>query len=175
MKKIITIVGIVALVLFGLLFAFRTYTKSHSPAAQASYDKNGLAVTVDYCRPSKKGREIFGQLLPYGQVWRTGANEATLISFKQPVTVAGKPIAAGEYTLWTIPTASDWTVIINKETGQWGTNYDEKQDLLRVAVPSQQQPTVTEQLLISFADQPDGADMVLNWDKTQVTVPIRKQ
>lgn len=174
MKKIAIIIGIVVLVLVVLFFGFRTYTKSHSPASQVIHNKDGLAVTVDYCQPSKKGREIFGKLLPYGEVWRTGANEATVISFKQPVTLAGKPVEAGNYSLWTIPTATDWTIILNKETGQWGTMYDEKQDLLRVSVPSQPQADVREQFTISFADQPGGADMLLTWDKTQVAVPIRK-
>jgi hypothetical protein len=88
-----------------------------------------LTVQVDYSRPYKKRREIFGKLLPYGQVWRTGANEATIFDVKQDIKIGDKSLKAGKYTLWTIPNADKWTVILNSETGQWGTNYNEKKDV----------------------------------------------
>ncbi len=174
MKKTFRVLLIVIVVLGVTFFAFRFYTKSHSPAAVAVYQQNGLDVEVHYCQPARKGRVIFGELIPYGSVWRTGANEATLIAFKQDVMLAGKRVPAGTYTLWTIPTAQDWILIINNETGQWGTNYDEKQDRLRVQVPSQSQSETTESFTIDFLPLPNGTTMRLRWDQTEVLVPITK-
>jgi hypothetical protein len=173
MKKALWIIGGIAVaVLIGFL-AIRSFTKSASPEATAEVNQNGVRVKVDYCQPSKKGRKIFGGLVPYGQVWRTGANEATIIDFDQNVTVAGQPLEEGKYSLWTIPAEGNWIVIFNRETGQWGTNYDQTKDVLRVPVLSRQRPTVAEQFYISFAPQADGMDMLLTWDKTEAVVPIR--
>ena len=99
MKRILLVVA----VLLVAYFAVRSFTKSNSPEAVAQIDQNGLKIKVDYCQPYKKGRKIFGGLVPYGQVWRTGANEATVIDFDQDVTVAGQPLKEGSYSLWTIP------------------------------------------------------------------------
>jgi len=120
MKKILIILGVVALVLAVAFLLFMRQTKSHSPAATAVYNQDGLEIQVDYCRPYKKGRVIFGGLEPYGKVWRTGANEATVISFNKDLLIVGKPVKAGKYSLFTIPGEKTWTVILNKETGQWG-------------------------------------------------------
>jgi len=173
MNKIVKIILIVAAVLVVAFFGFKSFTKSKSPAETAKFDQNGLTVQVDYCRPYKKGREIFGKLLPYGQVWRTGANEATIFDVKQAIKVGDKTLKAGKYTLWTIPNADKWTVIMNEETGQWGTNYDEKKDVLRVDVPVGKSVEMMEQFKIDFAAAEGGADMVLRWDNTEVKVPIR--
>ncbi|MCU0353916.1 MAG: DUF2911 domain-containing protein [Cytophagales bacterium] len=173
MKKIVRIGLIVVAVLVVAFFALRTYTKSKSPEATAVFNENGLSVEVKYCQPAKKGREIFGGLLPYGKVWRTGANEATVISFGKDVLLADKPLKAGKYTLWTIPNPAEWTIVINGETGQWGTNYDESQDVLRVNVPVSKKSDVTELFKIDFTSQTGGADMVLRWDMTEVAVPVR--
>lgn len=173
MNKIVKIILIVAAVLVVAFFGFKSFTKSKSPAETAKFDQNGLTVQVDYCRPYKKGREIFGKLLPYGQVWRTGANEATIFDVKQTIKVGDKTLKAGKYTLWTIPNADKWTVIMNEETGQWGTNHDEKKDVLRVDVPVGKSVEMMEQFKIDFAAAEGGADMVLRWDNTEVKVPIR--
>lgn len=173
MNKIVKIILIVAAVLVVAFFGFKSFTKSKSPAETAKFDQNGLTVQVDYCRPYKKGREIFGKLLPYGQVWRTGANEATIFDVKQTIKVGDKTLKAGKYTLWTIPNADKWTVIMNEETGQWGTNYDEKKDVLRVDVPVGKSVEMMEQFKIDFAAAEGGVDMVLRWDNTEVKVPIR--
>ncbi len=173
MNKIVKIILIVAAVLVVAFFGFKSFTKSKSPAETAKFDQNGLTVQVDYCRPYKKGRGIFGKLLPYGQVWRTGANEATIFDVKQTIKVGDKTLKAGKYTLWTIPNADKWTVIMNEETGQWGTNYDEKKDVLRVDVPVGKSVEMMEQFKIDFAAAEGGADMVLRWDNTEVKVPIR--
>ncbi len=173
--KILKIVLIVAAVLAIMMVGYRFYTKSHSPAAVAEFNKNGLALKVDYCRPSKKGRILFAEdgLVPFGKVWRTGANEATVISFNRDVTIAGQALKAGTYTLWTVPNADKWTIVINGETGQWGTNYNPTKDVLRVDVPTGTNPDLEEMFLIKFDDATTGADMVLHWDTTEVAVPIR--
>ncbi len=151
----------------------RFITKSHSPAATAHHEKNGLEVTVEYCRPYKKNRDIFGGLVPYGKVWRTGANEATIIKFNKDVNLGGKTLKAGTYTLWTIPGPNNWTIVINGEVGQWGTEYDESRDILRFQVPSSSLDVPLEMLVIDFTDSEKGMDMLIKWDKTLVAVPIQ--
>jgi hypothetical protein len=173
MNKIVKIALIVVAVLVALFFGFKSFTKSKSPAETAKFDQNGLNVQVDYCRPYKKEREIFGKLLPYGQVWRTGANEATIFEAKQDIKVGDKTLKAGKYTLWTIPNADKWTIILNSETGQWGTNHDETKDILSVDVPAGKSASTIEQLTIGFAAAEGGADMTISWDNTEVKVPIK--
>ncbi len=164
-------------VVAGLAFAFlglRAWTKSHSPAHTVVWNQEGLSIQLDYSSPSRKGRVVFGQLVPYGKVWRTGANEATLIAFSQPVAVAGKALPAGTYSLWTVPTPTDWTFIFNRETGQWGTSYDAQRDVLRVSVPAARTASPSEQLDIRFEGAGAGADLVVRWENTRVALPIRK-
>ncbi|MFC5410454.1 DUF2911 domain-containing protein [Larkinella bovis] len=173
MKKILWIIGILAVLVLVGFWGLRSYTKSASPEATAEINQNGVQVKVEYCQPYKKGRKIFGGLVPYGEVWRTGANEATLITLEQNVTVAGQPLDEGEYSLWTIPSEGNWIVIFNRETGQWGTSYDPTKDVLRVPVIARKRSAVAEQFYISFAPQSDGTDMLLTWDQTEAVVPIR--
>ena len=110
--------------------------------------------------------------MPYGEVWRTGANEATIFDVKQDIKVSDKTLKAGKYTLWTIPNVDKWTIILNSETGQWGTNYDEKKDVVRVDVPVGKSAEMMEQFKIDFAAAATGAEMILRWDNTEVKVPI---
>ena len=124
MRKIVFIIGLIlALLALGYVINLR-YTKSFSPEDIASYNSNGININVYYCQPSKKGRLIFGSgenaLVPYGEIWRTGANEATEIEFSKAVKVNGKQLEAGRYTLFTIPDETSWTVIFNNELDQWG-------------------------------------------------------
>lgn len=174
MNKILRTLGILAVVSAAVFFGLRVYTKSHSPAAVAESKNDSLTVRVDYSRPAKKGRVIFGGLVPYGHIWRTGANEATVITFDQDVRVAGQPLAKGAYSLWTMPSPSGWIIVFNTQTGQWGTRYDPTKDRLKVPAPVRQRATVAEQFVIRFAPQPGGTDLTLSWDKTDVIVPIRK-
>jgi len=173
MNKILKIVIISVAVLALAFYGFLTFTKSKSPADTASFNQNGLSVQVDYCRPYKKDRVIFGQLLPYGKVWRTGANEATIFEVKQDVKIADKPLKAGKYTLWTIPGADNWTIVFNSQTGQWGTEYDETKDVLRVDVPASKLAETVEQFKIDFVSAEGGSDMILRWENTEVKVPVR--
>ena len=172
MNKFLKIGLIVAASLALVFFGFMRWTKSKSPEASTVLEQNGLKVTVEYAQPQKRGRVVFGDVVKFGQVWRTGANEATEIELSRDVTVMGKPLKAGKYTLWTIPTASTWTVIFNDETGQWGTQHDAARDVLSVQVPAQ--PTaLTEALTIALAAVQGGIDLTIAWEKTMVLVPIR--
>src|SRR5882672_11946412 len=128
-------------------------------------------ITVTYGRPYKKGREIFGKLEPFGKVYRCGADEATTISFAKDGTFAGKPVKAGTYSFFVIPNETKWTVILNSKVGQWGaydySKYKDK-DVLQSDVPVKNLSAPIEQLTIRF----EGANMIIEWDKTQVAVPV---
>jgi len=132
-------------------------------------------IRATYCRPGKKDREIFGtKLVPYGKVWRLGADEATEIKFYQDVMVGGKKIPAGTYSVYAIPTEKDWTMIFNSDLDQWGAySYNEALDVARVTVPVQKMDTPVENFSIRFAKQDaNTALMNMGWDKTMVAVPI---
>jgi hypothetical protein len=124
MKKTIIIAGIVTLLIVVGYFYFLHYTKSFSPEASVEFQDGNATIKVTYSRPFKKGRDIFGTLEPYGKIWRTGANEATLFETNQDLSIDGKVLKAGEYSLWTIPGEKSWKVIFNSETGQWGVNFN---------------------------------------------------
>jgi len=172
-KRILIISGVVISVVILAIFGLRIYTKSFSPEATAAYKGDRLNIQVDYCRPSKNERDIFGDLLPYGEVWRTGANEATLITFDKPVIINGARLDAGKYSLFSIPQKDHWTIIFNNQTGQWGTIYNQDRDALRIDVPSEKSDTLQEVFTIDFKDQDDQqVDMILKWDSTIVHVPI---
>jgi len=130
---------------------------------------DGVAVTLEYGRPNVKERKIWGGLVPYDQVWRTGANEATTISFDHDVTIDGQPLAAGTYALFTIPTEGDWTVIFNKTAEQWGAfDYDQGEDALRITVKPQEHDMVET---MDFAI--DGDQVVLRWEKLAVPFTVK--
>ncbi|MBL7951838.1 MAG: DUF2911 domain-containing protein [Flavobacteriales bacterium] len=172
------LIGAVLLAVIGY-FGFgymKSQTKKASPEEVATFQLDDATIKVDYSRPSKKGRVIFGELVPYGKVWRTGANEASTFETDKDIRVGGLPLAAGKYTLWTIPQATSWTVIFNNKMYPWGVNYDgESQrdpagDVAKVEVPVQQLPIVVEQFTIAV----EGAPQVLSfkWDQTMVSVPL---
>jgi len=129
---------------------------------------DGVAVTVEYGRPSVKGRKIWGGLVPYDRVWRTGADEATIITLGADSSVEGKELAAGVYSVFTIPNAEEWTVIFNGVPEQWGAfNYDESKDALRVTVKPQE-----AEFAESLEFQIDGDDVILRWGELAVPVHI---
>lgn len=131
-------------------------------------------ITLNYSRPNVKGRKIFGGLEPYGAVWRTGANSATLISFTEPVKINGKELPAGEYGLFTIPGKDEWTVIFNKGAKQWGAyEYKEAEDVLRVKVKTTKLKGKVETFTIQFANvYPTTAQLQLMWEDTAVSVDL---
>jgi hypothetical protein len=146
-----------------------------SPSATLS-QKVGLGeITVEYARPSVKGRKIFGGLEPYGAVWRTGANTATKIVFSTPVTIEGKALPAGTYALYSIPGASEWMVIFNKATGEWGAySYKPENDALRVQVKPIALAQLVETFTIDLNDlRADSATLNLLWENTRVPVKLK--
>ena len=132
-----------------------------------------LMARVIYSRPQKNGRTIFGDLLEYGKVWRLGANEATEIEFYQNVKIGGTKVKKGRYTLYCIPYADKWTVIVNKETDTWGSfKYDTKKDVARIDVPVQKQSENTEAFTMVFEKATTGANLIMAWDDVKVNLPI---
>ncbi|MBI4540185.1 MAG: DUF2911 domain-containing protein [Gemmatimonadetes bacterium] len=129
-------------------------------------------LTVDYGRPARRGRVIFGGLVPWNRVWRTGANQATHFSTDQPLAVGGATIPAGTYTLYTIPAPEGWTLIINRQTGQAGTEYDEKQDLARLSMQIRTLDDPVERLTIVIEESQEGGVLKLRWDRTEAWVPF---
>ena len=142
-----------------------------SPNASVSQTIGTTPITVTYGRPGVKGRTIFGDLEAYGEVWRSGANESTVITFPIDVTIEGQPLEAGSYSVYSIPGQDEWTIIFNSKLS-WGTQYDESQDVLRVQVQPQEAPAM-EWFMIYFQNlSNDSAEMVLHWNETKVPVTI---
>lgn len=131
-------------------------------------------VKVTYTRPAKKEREIIGKLVPFGQLWRVGANEATEVKLYQDVTIMGKPVKAGTYTLYMTPTKTEWTIVLNKQLDVWGTAfYDAKNDVLSVKVAPKHLDTVVENLSIQFTKvENKQSTLQLAWENTLVELPI---
>jgi len=163
-------------------FGFRymkTQTKKASPEEVVTFNIGELSIAVDYSRPSKKGRAIFGGLVPYGKVWRTGANEATTVTVNKDMLFGKTAVKAGKYTLWSIPGADEWSVILNSKMYGWGVNFDgEAQrdpmaDVALVKVPVRHILVPMEQFTIAVEGNP--AELTLTWDDVQVGVPVALQ
>jgi hypothetical protein len=151
--------------------------KPLSPPATASVTfADGKTVTINYAQPSMRGRKIFGGLVPYDKVWRTGANAATSLKSDVNLNIGGTNVPAGSYTLYTLPGQSSWQLIVNKQTGQWGTKYDQSQDLARIPMKVGQRPSALETFTISF-DKTGGNSAVLKleWENTNASVGVTEQ
>jgi len=147
-----------------------------SPPAKASVELNGKQVTIDYNAPSMRGRKIFGGLLPYDHWWRTGANPATTLKTAVDLKIGTATVPAGTYTLYTIPSETTWKLIINKQTGQWGTVYNESQDLARVDMQKNPMTQPQEKMSISFENtQGNHTQLHIRWENTDVWVPVAAQ
>lgn len=145
MKKVL-LLSAIALVTLGVNAQGDKSKRPSPPAKVTETTSNGTVITIDYSQPSVKGREIGKDIAPYGKVWRTGANEATVFEVSKDVKVEGKPLPAGKYGLYTIPGKDEWTLIFNKTWKQWGTNYTEADDALRVNVKPGKAPAFTERM-----------------------------
>jgi hypothetical protein len=145
-----------------------------SPAASATCDLGGgKSVKTAYSSPRMKGRKIFGDLVPFGEVWRTGANEATTFVTSADVVVGGKAVPAGSYTIFTVPTADKWILIVNKKTGEWGIPYKyESDELARVDMKVSTLPTPVENFTIAYDKTAGGCTMHIDWEKTRASVNI---
>lgn len=175
MQKNTKKMGLMA-IFFALLFLSFTVsaqedkTKRPSPPATVSGEINGKNVTLNYGQPSIKGREVWGKLVPYGEVWRAGANEATTIEFSKDVSIEGKALPAGKYGFFTIPNAKEWTIIFNKEPSQWGAfKYDAAQDALRVRVKPKKTKAFNERLKYVVGKN----SVSLAWENTEVVFAVK--
>lgn len=128
---------------------------------------------VVYSRPAKRGRDIWGGLVPYGEIWRTGANAATHFTTDRDLSIGGVEVPAGTYTLWTLFTPESQELIINSQTRQWGTQYDESQDFARIPLTESALDELTERFTISIADTEDGGALNLDWDMTRYSVSFQ--
>ena len=147
-----------------------------SPPAMAEAKLDGKSVVIHYNKPSIRGRKIMGGLVPYGKVWRTGANPATSFVTETDLTVGTLHVPAGKYTLYTLPAeaGTPWMLIINKQTGQWGTEYNESQDLGRTPMHAATLPAAQEVMSISFEHTPANAtELHVRWERVDLSVPIK--
>ncbi|MCB0819531.1 MAG: DUF2911 domain-containing protein [Bacteroidetes bacterium] len=146
-----------------------------SPPKTTAATVGDLSITINYSQPGVKGRKIFGELVPFGKIWRTGANEATTVEVSRDCKVGGSFLKAGKYALFTIPGADEWTIIFNSVPDQWGAyKYDESKDALRFKVKPQQTKELTERLDFTIAsDKTGNGTVTLKWENTSVTWEMR--
>jgi len=162
------------LLFLSLIMVSASFTEcSSQPPKSPRVTAEGKDAKVAYGQPSKRGRVIFGQLEPYGKVWRTGANEATEITFTKDVNFGGQPVKAGTYSLFTVPNENEWTVILNPELKQWGAyGYDKikDKDLPHIKAPVKKLDAPVEKLTLKFDEK---NSLVIEWDQTHIEVPIQ--
>ena len=148
------------------------YAQRASPHETVNATVDGAKISITYGRPYVKGRKIAGGLVPYGQVWRTGADEATTLVTDKMLMLGSAHVEPGTYTLYTLPGEGSWQLIINRQTKQWGTEYDQKQDLARVPMKVGKTASAVEQFTIAVTDTPGGGELQLSWENTLVTLPF---
>ncbi len=175
MKKKYVILIIFVLLVGAMVFGYLQYrlyeTKKYSPEDEVVYKNQDFQVQLRYNRPAKRGRVIFGELVPFGQWWRTGANEATQISFSNEVFFQdGQTLPAGKYSLVTIPHPEKWVIIFNGKIPSWGTGYDPEYDRLRVEVPVEELPQPVEKFTIDFTEEAGQPRLTMAWDRTKVSL-----
>ncbi|MBC8054509.1 MAG: DUF2911 domain-containing protein [Sphingobacteriaceae bacterium] len=171
MKKLFTLFFFAATLAGTTAFAQQDKSKRASPPAKASEMlNNGAVVTIDYSQPSLKSRTIGKDIAPFGKIWRTGANEATVFEVSKDVTIEGKSLPAGKYSLYTIPGEKEWTIIFNKTWNQWGTVYKEELDQLRIAVKPETTESLKEQLTFTVAK---NGEVSMEWGKTEVEFEVK--
>jgi hypothetical protein len=177
MSKIVSFCMASVLCLAGSLLSVAcAQDKSSRPSPPAKAEcklAGGKSVTVDYSSPRAKGRKVYGELVPYGKVWRAGANEATTFVTDTDVVVGGTTVPAGKYTIFTIPNADKWTLVISKKTGEWGTAYPgEKEDLARMDMQVSKLPSPVENFTIGFDQSGGGCNMYMDWETTRASVNV---
>ena len=165
----------IALLMTSLIWAQQDKSKRPSPPATATGTVNGATLTINYSSPAVKGRKIWGGLVPYDKVWRAGANEATIFETSKNITVEGKALPAGKYSLYAIPGQKEWVIIFNSKTGQWGINEDGSttevpaNDVLRVTVKPQKSAAFNERM--KFVVDKNG--FALEWENLKVPVSVK--
>lgn len=173
-----TSIALLALVSLAATLSYPQQNKTPRPSPPASASckfDDGKVIATEYSSPRMKGRKIFGGLVPYGRVWRTGANEATTFVTDANLTVGGKEIPAGSYTLFTLPAADKWTLIVSKKTGEPGTPYPEGDDLLRVDMKVSQTQSPVENFTIAYDKKDATCSLSLSWENTRATVDLAEK
>lgn len=180
LKWSLILIGGIGLLLLIAFFALTAWTKSYSPEETLTFQENDLQIEVFYNRPHKKNRIVFGELVPYNQVWRTGANEATTFKTNKDIYVDGSLLPAGKYTLWTIPKKESWEVIFNSKMYSWGISTDGKPsrkpefDVLKLEVPVLNNMKTIEQFTIYFEQKDPLNYMYLAWENVVIPVPFKQ-
>jgi hypothetical protein len=145
-----------------------------SPLAIAAVRYKESYIKIVYSQPQKRNRALFGKLVPYGQVWRLGANEATEITMVKDIIVNNVPLKAGTYSMFAIPNEDKWTIIINRDVGLWGAyNYNNKSDVLRFDIPVKTTPSVSEAFTMMFDQNNELANLLITWDNVLVEIPVK--
>ena len=173
-----SVVAILVVLLFSIAsFGQQDKNSRPSPSAQAQCKfSDGKTITTDYSSPRAKGRKIFGGLVPYGEVWRTGANDATTFVTTANLTIEGKDIPAGSYTIFTIPAQDKWTLIINKKTGEWGIPYKYQSDeLARVPMQASSSSGPVENFTINYGQNGGSCTLQMSWESTQASVTVNEK
>jgi len=174
-KVTIALVSLVSLSV--LSFCQRDPSNRPSPPAQAQCKlPDGKTITVDYSSPRMKGRQIFGGLVPYNEVWRTGANKATTFVTTANLTAEGTSVPAGAYTIFTVPGQDNWKLILNKHTGQWGIPYHyESEELARIPMQVSKTSAPVENMTISFNQSGNSCALQVSWENTQASVKFAEK
>lgn len=176
MKKKINMMMVILALLTGFISYAQVPGVPNSSTTQTLIQELGIGkITLTYSRPNAKGREIFGGLVPYGEVWRTGANTSTQITFTENVLLEGHAVPAGQYSLFTIPNKDVWTIILNKTVGDWGAySYKQENDFLRFNVKAASVSGKQETLTFQFQNATtETTDLILTWDKVNLDIHIR--
>ena len=175
MKKLLGCVVAVVVAFTSLPASAQLDLPSASPSAKVMQAVGLTEISVDYSSPAVKGRKLWGELVPFGQVWRTGANLTTKISFSRDVTFGGKPVPAGTYAIVSIPTEKEWTVVLNKELGLYGGGkaYDQKDDVARVSVTPTEAPNRERMTFLFSNTTDDQTSLDLEWGTLRVSVPVK--
>ncbi|HYE24287.1 MAG TPA: DUF2911 domain-containing protein [Clostridia bacterium] len=167
-------IALASFVVLACMFAVAQQKQRQSPPGTAEFTfQDGKKVQITYHRPSMRGRKIYGGLVPFNQVWRTGANEATTLKTDVALDINGTQVPAGAYTLFTLPSEGTWKLIVNKQTGQWGTDYKQDQDLARIDMQKEALPEPAEQFTISFEPEKGSTTQLnLDWEDTRQSVTV---
>lgn len=180
LKRILILLSIVTLSLFLYsTFVENLFGSRLSPEDTIEFKLNDLKLEIFYNRPYRKERQVFGALVPFNKVWRTGANEATTFETNKPLQIKGLSLPAGKYTLWTVPKDSTWNVIFNSKQYAWGVNaemkpmWDPNYDVLNVEVPVQKLQNYVEQFTIAFDNSTDNLFLTMAWDDVKIAVPLK--
>lgn len=179
LKRLLIILSILAigLLLYSVLVE-NIFSSRLSPKDSAKISLNDLDLKVEYNRPSKRDRDIFGALVPYDMVWRTGANEATTFSTNKDLTIKGMVLKKGKYTIWSVPMKDSWKVMFNSKQYEWGVNekmqpmWDPNYDVMEIEVPTQHLESIVEKFTIAFDNTTDNLKLTMAWDDTKIEIPI---